>query len=74
MAGVADEMRHVDADQRHRLVVLEVDILVEHDFRVGGSMQPAIVLNFGLELTRTPARITQGQHRLVRPVTLGHGL
>src|SRR4051794_3482375 len=58
----------MDADLLHRLVVFAGDVLAKDQIRIGGAMQPAIMLNLVFELARSPARIAKRKYRAARPV------
>ena len=59
MAGVADEMRRVDADLRQRALVFLLQIAVEQQIGVGWTMQPAVGGNLALELAGAPAGVAE---------------
>src|SRR4051812_37903497 len=71
-SGVADFARQhagADADLFHRTVVLRADVRAENQVGVRAAMQPAVLLHFGLELARRPARIAEREDRACWPVT-----
>ena len=64
--GLARQHAEIDADLLHRLLVFAADIGAEDQFRVGGAMQPAVVLDLVFELARRPAGIAERQDRACR--------
>ena len=56
----------IDADLAQRAQVFVLDVAAEDQVGIGGAMQPAIVLDFVLELPRRPAGITERQDRVLR--------
>src|SRR5215468_3144991 len=53
----------MDADLVERLLVFGVDVAAEDQFGIGGAMQPAVFLDFGFKLSRSPSGIAQRKHR-----------
>src|SRR3954465_2370354 len=49
----------IDADLAQRAPVFFVDVVAEDQIRIRVAMQPAIALDFGLELARRPAGIAE---------------
>src|SRR5690606_11067886 len=74
VAGVADEVRWVDADLVEGTLVLLIEVAVEQQVEVGWAVQPAVGLDLVLQLPRAPAGIPQRQHRPARPLAAGDGL
>ena len=66
--GVARQHAEIDADLLQRLGVFATDILAEDQIRVGGAMQPTIVLDLVLELARCPAGIAERENCAARPL------
>src|SRR5262249_37121647 len=58
----------VDADLAQRLGVFVLGILTEDQLKVGGAVQPAILVDLGLELARGPARIAKCKHCALRTI------
>ncbi len=57
MPGLARQHAEVDTDLLQGLVVFAADVGAEDQLRVGRAVQPAVALDFGLELARRPAGI-----------------
>ena len=67
VAGFRGQHRGLDADPPQRLVVARIDGGAEQQVRIGRAIQPAIGLDFVLELPGGPARIAERQDRVLRP-------
>src|SRR3954453_3313702 len=67
MAGSGGEVAGIDADPPHRPLVFKLDRRVENQGRIGRAVQPAIVLDFSLELAGGPTGIAERKNRAVRP-------
>ena len=50
-------MAEIDADLAQRLVIFAAGVGAENQFGIGGAMQPAILLDFLLELAGCPHRV-----------------
>src|SRR3954462_12694488 len=68
MAGFARQQAEIDSEFPERLTVFGLVVAAEDQFGIGGAMQPAVLLDLVLELSRRPARITEREHRRDRPV------
>src|SRR5438552_8399016 len=71
--GVVRQHARIDADLAQRAGVFFLDV-AEDQILVGIAMQPAIALDFVLQLPRRPAGITECQDGVLRPRTLGNRL
>src|SRR5262249_13787654 len=60
--GLGRQHAEIDADLAQRLGVFVLGILPEDQLKVGGAVQPAILVDLGLELARCPARIAECKH------------
>src|SRR5438309_5238245 len=60
MAGGGRQMPGIDADAPERLLVFQLDWGIEDERRIGRAIQPPVVLDFRLELSRRPAGIAEG--------------
>src|SRR3954452_7321578 len=69
VAGLGREHAEIDADLLERLVVFAAGILPEDQFGIGCTMQPAVVLDFILELSRCPARVAKCQDGVMGPLS-----
>src|SRR5258708_36985837 len=56
----------MNAELPERPIVFGADVGAEDQVGIGGAMQPAILLNLGLELPAPPSRIAERQQRLPR--------
>src|SRR4051794_12940743 len=74
VAGVARQHAERDADLLERLLVFLVGVLAEDQLRIGRTMQPPVLLNLVLELSRRPAGVAQGEQRAGRAIAAGYGL
>ncbi len=66
MAGVVGKHVWANAELAHGAFPLGVEIFVEDQAAVGFDIEPAIGLDLGIELTRTPAGVAQGHQALLR--------
>src|SRR3954447_26738881 len=64
----------IDADLAQRAQIFFLDVAAEDQVGIGVAMQPAIVLDFGLQLARRPAGVTERQDGVLRPRALGDRL
>src|SRR5215475_9964219 len=67
VAGLAREHAEVDADLLQRLDVLGLGVLAEDQLGIGGAVQPAVLIDLGLELTGRPAGVAEREHGPLRP-------
>ena len=72
--GVVRQHSGIDADLAQRAGVFFLDIAAEDQILVGIAMQPAIALDFVLQLPRRPAGITECQDGVLRPRAPGDRL
>src|SRR6185437_2313239 len=72
-AGIGRQVRRIDSDQRYRGVPAVVQRRLEKDAIVGVHREPRVVAQFLFQLTRTPARVTQGHEYPWRTFAVGHG-
>src|SRR5262249_49424240 len=63
VSGLAREHAESDADLLQRLLVFAAGVLTENQLGIGRAMQPAVMLDLGLELARRPAGIAERQDR-----------
>src|SRR6185295_10510745 len=68
VAGLGREHADIDADLLQRLLVLALDVGPEDQLRIGRAMQPAVLVDFLLELAGRPAGIAERQERAARPL------
>ena len=54
-----------------RALIFALEVGVENQIGVGGTIEPAVLLDFGFELTRGPAGIAESENRPVRAVAGG---
>jgi hypothetical protein len=73
VAGFARQHTEVDAELPHRPFVFAAGIGSEHEIGIGGAMQPAIVLDLGLELPRRPAGVAKRENGARRALVAGDG-
>src|SRR5690242_13963439 len=66
--GLGRQHAEVDANLAQRLGILVLGILAEDQLKVGGAVQPAVLVDLGLELARCPARVAKRKHRALRAV------
>ena len=66
-------MAEIDADLAQRLVVFAAGVAAKNKFGIGGAMQPAVLLDFLLELPGRPAGITERQDRRLRSAAMRDG-
>src|SRR6202453_4643864 len=64
----------IDPDLAQRTQVFLLDVAAEHQIRIGVAVQPAIVLDFGLELSRRPAGIAEREDGVLWAGALGNRL
>ena len=64
--GLVREHAGIDADLAQRASVFFVDVIAEDQIRIRVAMQPAIALDFGLELARRPAGIAEREDGVLR--------
>src|SRR5271166_3878486 len=64
----------MNADLVERLFILGVDVGSEDQFGVGRAMQPAVFLDLGFELSRSPAGIAEREHGAERALAPGDRL
>src|SRR5579885_483739 len=64
VASVAREHADIDSDLAQRSLVLPLDVRAEDKVRVGRTMQPAVLLDLVLKLTRRPTGVAERQHRV----------
>src|SRR5215203_2725287 len=63
----------MDADLGKRPLVFAVVVGIEQNSLVDGGVQPAVRLDFALQLPRRPTGIPERQERLMRSPALGDG-
>src|SRR5213083_987289 len=68
VADVAGQHAGTDADLLHRPVVFRADVGAEDQFGIGTAVQPAVLLQFVLELARRPAGVAQSEDRARRTI------
>src|SRR5690554_8230711 len=68
MTDMAAHPVDVDARDRGRGLPAAFEGGLEDDPVVGGDVDPGVVRHLLLELPRSPARITQGDQRMARPL------
>src|SRR5713101_169450 len=73
MSGVGGQGREIDAEFAEGALPFAIDLAVEEDFLVGGNMQPAILLQFTVELVRSPAGIAEGEQAPARSLAAPDG-
>jgi len=66
ITGIRGELPKVDAHPTERSLILRIQCGIEDERGIGRAIEPAIMLHLGLELTRRPAGISQGNHRPAR--------
>src|SRR5437660_5987076 len=66
VSGFARQLAGVDADLAQGAAVFAVDVGAEDQLGIGRAMQPAVFLDFALELTGRPAGVTERQYRALR--------
>src|SRR5579871_5436903 len=64
VAGVVGEHARIDADLAQRARVFFIDVVAEHQVRIGIAMQPTITLDFRLQLSGPPAGIAEREDRM----------
>ena len=62
MTGIGRQGMRVDAKARQGLAPFVIQRRAENQVFVGGNGQPAVVLDFGFQLPRAPARIAEGEN------------
>src|SRR3954454_19650295 len=70
-SGVPDfagQHARTDADLLHRPVIFRADVGAEDQFAIGTAVQPAVLLQFVLELARRPAGVAQSEDRARRTI------
>ncbi len=65
VAGVAHEMRGIDADLGQRARVLRFEVGIEDQVGIGRAVEPAVGLDLALELARRPAGVAEREDRAV---------
>src|SRR6187397_3360726 len=70
VSGFARELAEVDADLAHRLLVFTAGVWAEDQLRIGVAIEPAVLGDLVLELSRRPARIAEREHRAARALPL----
>src|ERR1700704_4637199 len=66
MPGFGGQHARVDPDFLQRPLVFFLDVAAEDQVRIGVAMQPAIILDFGFQLSGFPAGVTQRQDGVLR--------
>src|ERR1700676_295815 len=74
VAGLGREHADLDADLFQGQGVFALGIGAEDELAIGRAVQPAVLVNLGLELTRRPARIAEREHRTRRSGAAGDRL
>eukprot|EP01035_Chromulina_nebulosa_P044615 gene44615-60424_t len=65
VASLVGQHAGIDADLAQGLQIFGIDVATEDQILIGSAMQPAIVLDLGLELAGRPARIAQRQNGML---------
>ena len=70
MSGFVREHAGIDPDLAQGAEVFFLDIAAEDQVRIGVAVQPAVVLDFGFELSGRPAGIAEREDGVLRPGAL----
>src|ERR1700730_3071778 len=68
MAGFTRQHSGMNAEFLQRTIVFSTDVGAENKISIGAAVQPAIILNLGLELPGRPARIAERPQSAPRAV------
>src|SRR6202790_5591405 len=74
VAGLVRQHARIDPDLAQRAEVFFLDVAAEDQVRIGIAMQPAIILDFGFQLSRRPAGIAEREDRMLGPGAPGDRL
>src|SRR5258708_12546293 len=74
MPRFVGELGRIDTDLAERGGIFFLDVVAEHQIRVGIAMQPAIVLDLGFQLPGAPTGIAEREDRMLRARSVGDRL